>query len=300
MPNCAHSVLFESPAIAVKALLCRHPADIVGVDHQYEASGISLVRSGVFARVIGRASLLADSTQALFVNRGDIHRFVHPLQGGDSCTILEPSSATLEELLWHFDRTTTRFPIEQTDVPPTILHRHYALLQLLTRRSAGDQMAVEELSIGLCAVLVKHAFDRRQVRRPTGPDGVAARRRDIVEQVRLALNARLQCPPSLTELARTVQCSTFHLSRLFRAQAGMPIRSYVARLRATEAARWILDGATDLTSLALELGYYDHSHLTNAFRAVWGMPPSEFRRQRRGDAASRRASTSKRSSGRAK
>ena len=31
--------------------------------------------------------------------------------------------------------------------------------------------------------------------------------------------------------------------------------------------------------MALRLGYADHSHFTNAFRAEWGLPPSAFRAQ---------------------
>jgi AraC family transcriptional regulator len=291
----AQSLLFQSPSIEVKSLLCCSPADRVGYEHEYQATRISLVRSGVFARVIRGTPLVADATQVLFVNRGDVHRIFHPLDGGDSCTILEPSGATLKETLWHFDETATRFPVEQADLPPRILHVHYALLQLLDRRSPGDAMAAEELSLDLWTALVRHAYRRRSLP-PLGRTRTAARQRRTVELVRLTLNARLQCPPSLTELARAVRCSPFHLARVFKAHVGMPVRAYVTRLRAIEAARRILDGADDFASLAFELGYYDHSHLTNAFGVVWGMPPSEFRNRRRADALNHPwAITSKRS-----
>jgi AraC-like DNA-binding protein len=106
---------------------------------------------------------------------------------------------------------------------------------------------------------------------------VERRRRQIVEQARVELLTRLQHPPTLTELARTVGCSAFHLSRLFTAHVGMPMRSYLVRVRAAEAARRVIEGADDFAALALELGFYDHSHFTNAFVAVWGMTPSTFR-----------------------
>jgi AraC-like DNA-binding protein len=38
----------------------------------------------------------------------------------------------------------------------------------------------------------------------------------------------------------------------------------------------VAEGARDLTELALDLGYADHSHFTN-FRHDWGLPPSRFR-----------------------
>jgi AraC-like DNA-binding protein len=43
------------------------------------------------------------------------------------------------------------------------------------------------------------------------------------------------------------------------------------------AAHRLATGARDLTGLAFELGYADHSHFTNAFRQEWGVPPSRFR-----------------------
>lgn len=49
------------------------------------------------------------------------------------------------------------------------------------------------------------------------------------------------------------------------------------RLRARAAAECLARGAQDLTALALDWGYTDHSHFTNAFRREWGVPPSRVR-----------------------
>lgn len=269
--------LFRARSIEVKALFCCGPADSEGSVHEHDASRISLVRGGVFARVIRGASILADATQVLFVNRGDIERFVHPLEGGHSGTVLEPSPATLREVQWHFDRFARRFPVEQTNVSRRILLAHYHLLDILERRGAGNALGIEEVALDLCTDLVGLAHHASSLGRVAGLTGAEVKRRELVERVRVVLNARLHDTPGLTELAQTMQCSTFHLTRVFKAYAGMPIRSYVAVLRAVEAARRITEGTSDLGSLALELGYYDHSHLTKAFKAVWGIPPASFR-----------------------
>jgi AraC-like DNA-binding protein len=58
---------------------------------------------------------------------------------------------------------------------------------------------------------------------------------------------------------------------------GLSLRRYAKRLRARIAADRLATGARDLTELALDLGYADHSHFTNAFRQEWGLPPSRFR-----------------------
>ena len=105
------------------------------------------------------------------------------------------------------------------------------------------------------------------------------RRRDLVEAAKVALNEALEdgAVPSLGGLARALGCSPFYLSRTFHQTAGLSLRAYVGRLRARRAADRLAAGARDLTALALELGYADHSHFTNSFRREWGMAPSRFR-----------------------
>jgi methylphosphotriester-DNA--protein-cysteine methyltransferase len=111
------------------------------------------------------------------------------------------------------------------------------------------------------------------------PGSAAARRRrrDLVEAAKIAVNDRLESLPGLGDLARALECSPFHLSRTFRRVTGSSLRAYVGRLRARRAAERLTAGTRDLTGLALDLGYADHSHLTNAFRREWGLPPSLFR-----------------------
>ena len=56
----------------------------------------------------------------------------------------------------------------------------------------------------------------------------------------------------------------------------MSLRRYAGRLRARLAAGRLAAGARDLTELALDLGYADHSHFTNAFRQDGDCLPRVF------------------------
>jgi AraC-like DNA-binding protein len=67
------------------------------------------------------------------------------------------------------------------------------------------------------------------------------------------------------------------LSRTFRRTVGLSLRRYVHRLRARTAADRLASGVENLTELAFDLGYSDHSHFTNSFRREWGATPSDFR-----------------------
>jgi AraC-like DNA-binding protein len=55
------------------------------------------------------------------------------------------------------------------------------------------------------------------------------------------------------------------------------MRRYLTRLRAALAADRLRAGDADLTRLALDLGFSDHSHFTHAFRDEWGLSPSALR-----------------------
>ena len=76
---------------------------------------------------------------------------------------------------------------------------------------------------------------------------------------------------------------TFHLSRVFRDRTGYTLHRYLLELRLREALNRLEDTGSDLTVLALDLGFCSHSHFTDSFGQTFGVPPSEFRK--RADAA---------------
>jgi AraC-like DNA-binding protein len=81
---------------------------------------------------------------------------------------------------------------------------------------------------------------------------------------------------SLRDLAQMCALSPFTASRVFHREAGIPLRVYVRRLRVRVALGRIA-ARRDLAQIALELGFFDHAHFTKAFRAEFGIAPSEWR-----------------------
>lgn len=70
------------------------------------------------------------------------------------------------------------------------------------------------------------------------------------------------------------------LQRLTARYVGLSPAAMIRRRRLQEAAARVrTDPDTDLATLAAELGYADHAHLTNEFHKVLAMPPSEYRRR---------------------
>jgi transcriptional regulator GlxA family with amidase domain len=85
-------------------------------------------------------------------------------------------------------------------------------------------------------------------------------------------------PPSLRGIAAALNVSRFHLARVFRARTGFSLSDYVHELRLKCAVdRLTTEPGTDLSRLAVELGYCSPSHFSDRFRAAFGGPPSKVR-----------------------
>ncbi|MFT4233733.1 MAG: helix-turn-helix domain-containing protein, partial [Microbacterium sp.] len=80
------------------------------------------------------------------------------------------------------------------------------------------------------------------------------------------------------DVATRFAMSVRSLERLTHRYVGLPPAVIIRRRRLQEAAAAIRAGAApDLATLAADLGYADHAHLTNDFRTVLGFTPSAYR-----------------------
>ena len=82
----------------------------------------------------------------------------------------------------------------------------------------------------------------------------------------------------LEELARVACFSSFHFHRIFAAMTGETIADHVRRLRLERAAMELRSGSKQVIQLALDAGYEAHEAFTRAFKAAYGVSPTEFRR----------------------
>lgn len=80
------------------------------------------------------------------------------------------------------------------------------------------------------------------------------------------------------ELARIAGFSRFHFSRIFSGMMGEKLFDFIRRLRLERAAYRL--GATPqaITEIAFDAGYATHEAFTKAFRDLYRLAPSEFRR----------------------
>jgi AraC-like DNA-binding protein len=275
--------LFESLGVSLVDFRCRAHVETEGPEEANPTHSIAFVRRGIFRRNRQGESLLADANHVLLFNAAEPYRYAHPLPGGDECTVLTLETQCALELVARYAPADAQRPERPFRPGHGLSSRravrlHWELLHLAGRPSA--ELALQDAVADLADEAVRCAYRTEEA--PIARGCVSARsqrrRRDLVEAAKLALSESLDSPPSLVELALALDCSPFHLSRVFHATAGLSLRSYLRRLRARSAAHRLAAGAHDLTELALDLGYADHSHFTNSFRREWGVSPSRFRR----------------------
>lgn len=275
-------LLFESLGISVVDFRCRAHVEPDGPEEPNPTHSIVLVRRGVFRRTWRGEACLADPNHVVFFNAAEPSRFAHPLPGGDDCTILAVETSRAIELMARHSPRDAQDP----DMPfrvghglssPRVARLHYELLTRIRRHDAA--LALDDTLSELADESIRVVYGTRtELRaRRTLSAATGRRRRDLMEAAKLTINQSLASPPPLGDLAGSFGCSPFHLSRVFRETAGVSLRRYTQQLRVRVAADRLARGARNLTDLALELGYTDHSHLTNAFRREWGLPPSRFR-----------------------
>ena len=139
---------------------------------------------------------------------------------------------------------------------------------------APDRLLAEETALRLLADAFKASSAPQGAARPRT-------RRDhteLAEAAKELLTARMAERLSLAALAATLNVSPFHLARVFRARTGFSLSRYVHGLRLRAAVERLAAAPdTDLSRLAVELGYYSPSHFCDRFRAAFGRPPSAVR-----------------------
>ena len=122
------------------------------------------------------------------------------------------------------------------------------------------------------------SFERRGVRPDARPAGRIAE--EHAQRVQEFIAARYREPLTLAQVARAVDASPFHLSRLVKAATGLPIHRMIVRLRLRDALEQLLETRESIAFIALATGFASHSHLTDAFTREYGMPPSAVRARR--------------------
>jgi len=96
-------------------------------------------------------------------------------------------------------------------------------------------------------------------------------------QLQEYIEAHLDQPMTLGELALRCNLSEYHFARMFRESFGLPPHQYLLARRLQRACQLLRLGELPLGQVALMCGFASASHFSNRFRQALGATPGEYR-----------------------
>ena len=266
--------LGRSRSVALQEVRCSEASRAAGEEEEEPAFSVAVPMAGVYVHQRGRRSLVGAPGMALLMNRGDLHRTAHPAGRGDRSIELVLSDEAAEP----FTRASTdAFPCRAVVVPPdTDLE-----IRLLARTAERRDLTGLELDERVHALLARLLGS-------APPHTLSAGQRATVDAAVEYLAWHFADDADLLAVAAIVGGSPHHLSRLFRAGTGITLSGYRTELRVRAALERLAQGARDLSSVACDVGFFDHAHMTRTFRRLLGVTPTQVRRGLRSPGAGSR------------
>lgn len=149
-------------------------------------------------------------------------------------------------------------------------HMAWALRAELEAEDACDPLFAESLCTGMIVRLAGAQVQRDRKRRALSPRA-AARVLDYIE-------AHLDAPLTLSELAALVELSVPHFKVLFRETVGVPVHRHVVLRRLDRAKYLLMQGKMSVGQVALETGFAHQSHMASWMMREFGVRPRDIAR----------------------
>ena len=155
---------------------------------------------------------------------------------------------------------------------PAIAMLIKAGILLLDWEDASQRLALDAAcQLVIYQMLKRHGF-RSDATTLRGGLAAVIRRR-VVDYI----EAHLDQPLVLDQLAYEANLSTFHFARMFRSSFGLPPHRYVDERRIERARRFLRDPSRSLAEISLACGYSSQSHFSRAFKAKTNIAPGQWR-----------------------
>ena len=241
---------------------------------------VCLPYRGFFVWHVGTDDVVADANQVLFVSAGESYYLSQPRSDDYAELIITPDPELLREVADGRDAPLSSHPFFKRRSRCADLDLQHLRTRFLYSAICGEWtgLAAEESTLSLLRQALNADAAGGEASQPT---------RRLIARAKEFLEANLASPVRLAHVARAVGASPAYLTDLFRRIEGVPLHRYLTQLRLARALLE-LPHASDLTTLAIDLGFSSHSHFTAVFRRAFGCTPSRFRDSSRPTAENRR------------
>jgi len=100
-----------------------------------------------------------------------------------------------------------------------------------------------------------------------------------IKKVLYYIESNIEEPFLIEDLAKVAGYSPFHFCRIFKLSVGESVMEYIIRLRLEKGALKLFQ--TNLTiDVALDIGYQTPNGFNKAFKKVFGLTPTEYKKQK--------------------
>lgn len=261
---------WQAPALANLELLQARYFQQRFAPHVHEGYSIIAIEAGAQSFWHRGADHLAPVGSVVLINPDELHTGSRAHEAGWSYRGCYPDIAHMTAVLDELGVRHTGTPgFSSSVLQDPLVYR--GLLDLNRSAQRGASALQQQAAWREVALLLMQRHARIGEAPAPGHEPLAvARARDL-------LDARLDCPPSLEELAAAVNLSPFHFARVFRQATGLPPHAWLKQRRLARARSLLRHGYAPL-NVALDLGFADQSHLTRQFKQAYGVTPGEYRR----------------------
>jgi len=149
-----------------------------------------------------------------------------------------------------------------------------AVRETLDPADMADRVYVEYLGRALAARLLRRYAAGAAA--PPEPKG-ALSRAEVARAVEL-MEARLNEPLTLSDIAAGAGLAPGYFAKAFKAAVGAPPHQHLMRLRVERARRLLANTDAPIVEIALACGFSHQEHLTRLFRRATGFTPASYRR----------------------
>lgn len=170
------------------------------------------------------------------------------------------------------DRVELLLTLKKAD--PLIHHIGLALKASLEEDGGGSRFYADSMATALSAHLLRHYSTRNHQFREH-EDGLPKQKlKQAIEYIQAHLSENL----SLNDIANELGMSQYYFCHLFKRSTGMSPHQFLIRQRVERAKHLLKQPERTVTSVALDCGFANQSHLARYFRRYTGMNPNQFRK----------------------
>jgi AraC family transcriptional regulator len=148
-----------------------------------------------------------------------------------------------------------------------------ALLEANQLDSSLGPIYADSISLAIVARLLASGSGAASFERVKAVGLTQWRLKRVIDYV----EANLDKPVTLADVASAVGLSRMHFAAQFRAATGMRPHEYLLRRRVERAQQMLVETGQSVVDVALSVGFQTQSHFTTVFKRFAGQPPRAWR-----------------------